>query len=191
MQNQYRIACRILVVFLLIISTALIVSCSTIPLPDGPNQSLVIIPVRLISSWVDKNGNVLSLDSITLTIREMNYETSPEDLRQYKASASSRDLYAAVALPKGLYLIDSVKVAYHSDRGWDDTHTQTVSYQIYVESDSVQLIPQILNLEKNDYHWYSLRFRGYPDADQKEAILAALKEEQFWPAWSGCQLVRF
>ena len=157
---------------------ALFTACQTLPLPDNPDQSLVVFTYdRSDVQYPDDRR----LESVSIVLVE---QTSGEEVR---VPLRSRRNWSAVALDPGRYRIRQVVLGFRvgDDHRW--TEHQGANVLIFVESQTV-MIPRnsvrVVSLPRS--HHTSV---GFPLLRQDHPLVQdvsdQIRNDRRWQAWEG------
>ena len=99
-------------VFLLIVMIALmLLSCSSLPLPSSPYQSLLVIPTKIDSTF---RGGEYKIVSVQMSLQER--ETGKKTLIMFSPGAS----YKAIPVERGKYSLNNLIVSRQRTSGNPD-----------------------------------------------------------------------
>lgn len=167
----------------LILLAALLGGCSSLPLPNGPKDSLLLIPADITAIIGDEKRPILS---VTL---ELNANESGEI---YKVKASASDDFFAISLPPGRYSCYKANILIGSNDG--DPYLDSRSFSpitVYLERNVVFVTTKMIELISTD--WYHLYSSGIFDfGDDRKRIdqgFENLMKEFEWTAWENAQIV--
>jgi hypothetical protein len=175
---------------LLVIVAFGLVSCSSLPLPDTPEQSLLLIPCGIhLEGMRDKQARTIALD---LVIRRV------KDGREITVHFDSGKNYAVVALDPGGYEFTKLLVRREwisegrSTNSWTETrNTSRISF--FIADKIVRWYEGLLSFRdlSNGKYSYSISTRNSSPASAREKILSAMKKDPHWLGWEGYELINF
>lgn len=169
-------------------SLCLLSACASLPLPDAPEKSLLVIPCDIGRNTVATGPNTVGI--MATIVRS-------SDSKELTVSFPLKNGYSAIALDPGAYRIAQVTISrrwYHDGQPqsyWEDTYKNLGVF--YVEAQTLLLSQYLLSYADTDNsqkYRFSVAERSYEDA-HAGPILDALKKDRHWQAWEGYQLVGF
>jgi hypothetical protein len=171
----------------------LLASCASLPLPNTPEKSLLIIPCNFS---LGTNHDGPRLVGITISMTPTNVASGA------KVTTLSVPLgteWVAFAVDPGSYVFSTAIVAHGwYDRGgvlrgsWQDT--VSVGNGLYVQQQTILLYQSVLSYaDRADPNsgWDFAFYQSVVGTERGAKILAALKKDRHWSGWEGYQLVNF
>ena len=159
--------------------------CKSIPLPDGPTDSLLIIPCEIEKTFRDGEWVV---NSVSIVLR--NIDTKKE----YRMISSPGKDYSAISLPPGGYRSVKTSVSItkpeHKYTEIQDQHISAISF--FLESNIIFFANDTVNLKRNRdwYHIYSTRiYRSEYRTNRLTTILDEFKQGPKWAAWENAKII--
>lgn len=162
----------------------LLPGCSSLPLPNAPNESLLVIAYQVDEAWRQGNIRVKSVD-----VQIENRVTGETRV----VSLIPGGKYKSVALKPGEYIIKKLIVANQWQRDvhnvWFDTHNRY--HPFYLNPQTVHFYDKFISLrarkEIDGYDLHDFRVRN----DEKSDILTSLRKNSYWLAWRDHTLYGF
>jgi hypothetical protein len=150
--------------------------CSSLPLPNSPDEGLFLIAYDIDESW--QQGNII-VEQLTAKIDSVR--TNFSRLITLKPG----DSYIALALDPGPYMIRKITVhnRWHEDaqNTWEDVHDRR--YSFYINDQTVFLFQaELFFTGRVDSDGYDLNIRNVP-LEKRERIIEKLKKDHHWLAW--------
>jgi hypothetical protein len=175
---------------LLVIVAFGLVSCSSLPLPDTPEQSLLLIPCEThLEGMRDQQARTISL---VLVIRRVN------DGQEIAVHLDRGKNYAVVALDPGGYEFTKLLVQREwisggrSTNSWTETrNTSRISF--FIAEKIVRWYDGRLSFRdfSNGKYSYFISTRNSSPVSEREGILSTMKKDPHWLGWEGYELINF
>jgi len=165
-------------------------SCQSLPLPDTPEKSLLVIPCDFS---LGSNASGRRVVDISLVLSPT---VGTPGVKERKLSLPLGKRYAVFAVDPGSYTISSVIIS----NGWFDNGRQWNAWEDkHVLGAAVFVAPQVILL---NYTLFKYADRADPNKgydfsfyqfglDRGPDILAQMKKDPHWAAWEGYPLVNF
>lgn len=154
--------------------------CISIPLPDGPQDALLVIPCEITDfkneKWIAKQVEVILQDT----------ETDQE----YRVKLSSNQDYLTITLPSRPYIMERVLLTV-AERGigkFEVKEAMLSPVAFFLEKNVVFFARYTLHFE-NGEEGFVLRTSRNQSAERARDIYEKLKQEYFWAAWKGYPLI--
>ncbi len=171
-----------------IVAALLLGSCSSLPLPDTPEKSLLVIASSISTASHATNA---ATREVALRIRRIS------DGKEITLPLSMLKSYTTLALDPGSYafsLLIATRSWYDTGRmynSWEDS--RGLGYRVFMEPQTVQLYPSLLRFadRPDPNQGYTYSFSISLTTDQRARILAELKKDYHWQGWEGCAMVNF
>jgi len=159
-------------------------ACAGLPLPNTPEESLIIFSYNIDPTWQQGNIHVKSID-----IKLENRDTK----EQRTISLIPGGKFKAVTLDPGPYVIKGLVVAnqWQNNAGniWFDTHYHYDS--LYLNPRTIYLYRKMVRFQaQKERDGYNIYHFGIADKE-KEAIQNTLQEDRHWLAWRDYTLYGF
>jgi hypothetical protein len=173
---------------LLGIAALLLGSCASLPLPDTPEKSLLIIGSDISINMPTKGPQLTAITMSLYRVTDYKVFTFPISL--------TRNL-TCVAVEPGQYSIGSIVLTrtwIDGGRQWDSwKENQSVGAHLLVEPQTVLLYPSVLFYkDKPDTNTgYDFRFWNTLPPRQRDEAYKAITKDTHWQAWEGYTLVNF
>jgi hypothetical protein len=175
-------------VLLALAAASLLAACRSLPLPNAPDESLVVFLTDIGEGTWDSGRNRLAGGS--LMVRHLS------SMKQYSVAVQNGEGFAAMALPPGEYLLSYLYLDCQRTEGgktgtWQDR--KPLAGTFYVEANTVQICPRGVQatVRANGYYLTTLVTIGRSYTERKQAIRALLAKDRRWAAWEEYQLVNF
>jgi hypothetical protein len=170
------------------LATLLLGSCTSLPLPNTPDKSLLVI-----SSNITRRIPAQGPETMAIALRLTNTASAKQIV--FPISFDTDLNY--IAIEPGSYSISSLVVT----RAWVD-HGQTYSSwednhyagsRLLIEPKTVSLYPSPLTYtDTTDPNHYDVDMWNVRSTDEERAkILETMKKDPHWLAWEGYMLVNF
>ena len=169
----------------LVYSIALIISCSSLPLPNSHDQSLYIIPYQIDNSV---EGGYRQVRSITITLRNMG--TDRIETVVFPVGSGHR----TIALAPGRYSMFQAEIRGvkpdENNREWD--HHHGIFSYFYIGANTIVLSRDKVFMRDQPSGGYHFEVGRYATSDiQKRRVLDEIRNDKRWVAWDGYNLVNF
>lgn len=164
-------------------------SCTSLPLPNTPEKSLLVLPCDISLVHVDKGPQLVGL-----TIRMVRQT----DKKELSLSIPLQKKYATFAIDPGSYTFTTVTLLHGWFDGgkmwntWEDTWR--LGTGVYIEQQTILLNPLLVKYyDRADPNtgWDFSFWQSALTGDRGAVILAAMKKDSHWQAWEGYQMVNF
>ncbi len=175
-------------VHVLIISFLIFLSsCSTLPLPGSPTESLFILAGSVDRFLIDKKSEDYQLVSVEMILRNIDTDET------YDLTFLPDDDYITIPVEPGRYRIDN-KLTIHFKRGkgtWSDER-KVVAANYLIEKNVVFLSPDILQVERRNIGqgaYYSYRFGRTLNWNLKDQAMEDVFRQRRYLAWDLYQVI--
>lgn len=168
----------------MLLGLATVLSCTTLPLPDSFNESLLILPYKVETRFGDGENEITSVRLVITS------ETSAEE---FAVSLRPGTSFTAVALNPGPYVVSAILVGLRRvekpGEKWEDRHDASQSFYM---KERIVLLPPWDFLILTDNRGYRFFFPANAgEIERNSKILNEIKKKRRWLAWDGYQLVNF
>ncbi len=168
---------------LALVAAGSLISCKSVPLPNSPNESLFILPTRVVSAL--NNGDVRVV-GVSITVH--NDTTN----REFVTQLPSGESFAMLSLDPGAYSIRSIRITMQHVGGrnpWSDTHDFYGSF--FIEKRVVRYYERKIYVGSRPQGWYNFGWDALEVPADKQACLNQMKKDPRWQAWQDYSLVNF
>lgn len=174
---------------ILVFSAAAFTGCKTLPLPDSPDDGLVIFPASIEKNWLGNNKDPFRLDRAYLKIKRRD-QTRISDT-EYSVEITPSRGFGSIALPEGEYVITHIILSHSNERNHSWQDKQYVSGSFFIKAGTIYLFRRTVYFRPRQPDGY--RFQLQPGVSQSliEDIQASMLKDRFWPGWEGYQMVNF
>jgi len=173
----------------------IIAACSTLPFPNTPTESLLVITGSIDREYAGGENKVSKVILKVERIQEeeeIEEEISPET---FLITLKPGEQYGTAVLEPGEYIITGIEVrAFRSENKeeiWADDHA--ADHPFFIEERVVRLYERsfVLAAEDEEQGGYTVAFAPLTEDEKGLTIYKALNREPRWPAWERYQLVGF
>ncbi|MEW5814127.1 MAG: hypothetical protein AB1798_01860 [Spirochaetota bacterium] len=181
MEKKARVV-YILISLIVTFSAILAGACKSIPLPNSPQESLLVVPYEIDSSF---NNGEIKITSIQMILK--NWENQKE---RFLILNPGR-FFTAIALEPGGYFISKLVVSCQHVKGgfWQDKHNFSGSF--YMEKNVVRYFEKSFYVTADKTGGYRFGYNTLPYEKLKEKYLKTLQADSHWLAWENLKLVNF
>jgi hypothetical protein len=173
------------IIIIMVIVLVFLGGCKSIPLPDGPKDSLFIVSCSIDKTYRNEEWGV---NQVIIVIK--NIDTQEE----YSMTAVPGDEYFAVSLPPGGYrtikAIVSIKHLEGDHKELQDQNFSSISF--YLESNIVFFSNDNILLVDNG-NWYNMLstriYQSKYSQKRLNTILDSLRQDPKWAAWENYKVV--
>ncbi len=159
-----------------------IAGCATLPLPDGPDQSLAVVLYDFREIRYDTSWGVIGA---TATI------VHPQTGRRTRLILPVHRTWTSVALDPGLYRLQELTFQFREhrmdgdDRYWSEFHG--LSSPIYVEPLTVLVARNMIRVNRRGSHrHYDVRLTLVTDrSEYLRTATDTVRRNRMWSAWDG------
>ena len=173
------------VLSLLIVMIPLVfMSCSSLPLPSSPYQSLFVISTNIDSNFREGEYKIVS---VQLSLQ--SEDTGKKTIIMFFPGAS----YKAIPVERGRYSLNNLIVTMQRTSGNPDRRQDAhpwFAIDFFVEKNVVQLNARGITVVDNEDGWYRIDRPGV-FLDQGRVIKKVLQKDDHWLAWQDYKLVNF
>jgi len=164
--------------------------CSSLPLPDTPEQSLLFIPCEI--SFEDTRDNQARTASLDLVLRRVN------DGREFAVPIARAKKYAVVALDPGGY--EFARILVRRERTIEGKSTSTWTEKRETSRISFFMAEKIVRWYEGKFtfrdlsggkYTFFLMGRSNAPLSERQEVLAAMKKDSHWLGWEGYELINF
>ena len=154
-----------------------LVGCTTLPLPDAPDQSLVVLVYDDSRVQLPGEERILSMS--------VDFRHNATGVRSRMQLPTSRE-WGSLALDPGAYRIERLTLRIMEGNDSTRTETRPVLGRVFVTPQTVVILPRTLRLSSFDSHSFGVTFGAlsYGSSSHRQAT-EEIYREQLWPAWSG------
>jgi len=173
------------IIIILIVLVISLSGCRTIPLPDGPQDSLFIISCSLDKTY--RNGE-WGVKQVSILIKNIDTQ------KEYRMSTAPGADYFAVSLPPGKYRTTKAFISIEHLEGdhkeVQDRYISAISF--FLKSNIVFFSNYNISLTESG-SWYSIYSNKiYFSENRKKklnGILNSLKQNPKWEAWENYKII--
>lgn len=168
---------------LVLLAAGALISCKSVPLPNSPNESLFILPTRVVSTLNNGQDRIIG---VSITVR--NDTTNRESVTQLTGGES----FAMLALEPGAYSIRNIRITMQHTGGgrpWSDNHDFYGSF--FIEKRVVRYYERKIYVGPRPQGWYTFGWEVTEVPKEKQACLTEMKKDARWQAWQNYSLVNF
>ena len=177
------------ILLLISVSILIISSCSTLPLPGTPSESLLVIPVKIDRDLGNRDGKRVSITMASLELS--NIETGK---KKKMTLIPGDDTFFTIQLEPGRYQLDKKLILTISETPGSSTWVENEALSptpILIEKSIVYISRLVLKVEGNgdggyDYEYY---YSSSEDDPVRRESVEALKSERRFKAWELYQMV--
>jgi len=161
-------------------------SCSSLPLPHTPQESLFIVSHDIES----KVSNAEKISGITLYIENLNEkETAPD----HEMKLLLTNNFSVLRLEPGIYRIFSADVRRSETKlfGKTETDSQPLDHRFSVDGRTIHLFQSKLEVRSDQSGGYILELLEFKEEDEQIALYEILVNDRRWIGWERYTPVNF
>lgn len=161
-------------------------SCSSLPFPHTPRESLLIVSHKIESTVSSKE----KISEITLYIEDLNEQKEAPD---HKIKLSLTNNFSVSTLKPGIYRVFSADVRRSEIKlfGKTEMDTQPLDHRFSVDGGTIHLFQSKLEIQPDGSGGYELELVEYLENDEKIALYETLVNDRRWIGWERYTPVNF